>query len=76
MKEQDLLKIINELLEDDCKDPLDKLEPSLDLMKDIGFDSLNLAHLTVKIESEYGVDVYADGIIRTVQEIYDKVNRQ
>lgn len=76
MRDQDLLKIVNEILDDEGRSPLDKLEPSLDLMEDIGFDSLNLAHLTVKIESEYGVDVYADGIVRTVQEIYDKVNRQ
>ena len=76
MRETDLLRIVNELLEGEGEDTLDSLDPSFDLKDDIGFDSLTLAHLTVMIENEFGVDIYADGIVRTVQEVYDKVNRQ
>jgi acyl carrier protein len=76
MKEEDLLIIINEILEEDCEDSLKELKPSYNLREDVGFDSLSLAQLTVKIESVYGIDIFADGIINTVQEIYDKVNRK
>ena len=75
MKEKDLLKIINQLLEDNGEDLLSSLDPNLNLRDDIGLDSLSLAHLTILIESEFGVDIYKDGVIKTIQEVYDKVNR-
>jgi len=75
MTEEKLLTIINELLMDEGEDKLDFLDMSCDLKNDIGLDSIALAHLTVKIEDEYGVDIFADGLIKTIQEVYDKVNR-
>mgnify|MGYP000380106290 CR=1 FL=1 len=76
MIEEQLLEIINELLEDEGEETLEYLNPSYHLKDDIGFDSLTLAQLTVMIESKFGVDIYADGIVHTVQEVYDKLNRQ
>ena len=75
MKEQDLLRIINELLEDEGENTLESLSLDLNLKDDIGFDSLTLAQLTVMIENEFGVDIFEDGLITTIKEIYDKVNR-
>jgi acyl carrier protein len=40
-----------------------------DLVNDLGFDSLELAELTVIIEEEYGIDIFEHKIIRTVGEI-------
>jgi len=45
-----------------------------DLRKDLSLDSLALAELAVRVEEEYGVDVFEDGIVETVQEIIDKVS--
>lgn len=39
----------------------------------LGLDSLMLAELTVHIEEEFGIDVFEDGIINTVDEIYAKL---
>lgn len=76
MTEQQLLTIVNELLSDEGRDELEFLTMTDDLKDDIGFDSMTLAHLTVMIESEFGVDIFSDGLVRTVQEVYDKVNRR
>ncbi len=45
------------------------------LREDLGLDSLQLAVLTVKIEAEFGVDVFADGVVTTVGEIEEKIRR-
>ena len=46
------------------------------LRKDIGFDSLDLAELTVRIEAEYDIDIFEDGIVNTVGEILKKMEEQ
>ncbi|RPF73863.1 MAG: acyl carrier protein [Rickettsiales bacterium TMED289] len=74
MKEKELLKIVNEILEDDGLDKLKEINDSMHLRDDIGFDSIHLATLTVKIEDKFGIDIFKNGIINTVKEIYDKLN--
>jgi len=68
-----LLEIINEVLEDNNTSILE-LTPDMDLRDDIGLDSLNLAYLTVLIESEYGVDVFKDGIVKTIGDILEQID--
>ena len=43
------------------------------LRDDLGLDSFNLAELTVHIEEEFDVDIFEDGIVNTVEEIYLKL---
>ena len=43
------------------------------LREDLGLDSFNLAELTVHIEEEFGVDIFEDGIVSTIGEIYSKL---
>lgn len=43
------------------------------LREDLGLDSFNLAELTVHIEEEFDVDVFEDGVVNTVGEIYGKL---
>lgn len=43
------------------------------LRNDIGFDSLDLAELTVRIEAECDIDIFEDGIVNTVGEILEKL---
>jgi acyl carrier protein len=39
------------------------------LREDLGFDSLDLAELTARIEEHYQVDIFATGLVSTVGEI-------
>lgn len=43
------------------------------LREELGLDSFNLAELTVHIEEEFDIDIFEDGIISTVGEIYEKL---
>jgi acyl carrier protein len=68
-----LTAIINTMLEKKNKPALSSLADEMNLRSDIGFDSLDLAELTVRIEREYGVDVFEDGLVTTVGEIVNKI---
>jgi acyl carrier protein len=66
-----LLELINEVLDEN---PLPIIHPDMHLRNDIGMDSLNLAHLTVLIEDEYGVDIFEENNIYTISDILEKIN--
>ena len=68
-----ILEIINMVLENRTKEKLTSITPETHLRNDIGFDSLDLAELTVRIEAEYDIDVFEDGIVNTVGEILIKL---
>jgi len=72
---ENLLKIINNILLTRNKSELKTINNSTKLRDDIGFDSLDLAELTVNIEAEYGIDVFEDGIVETVGEIIEKLEK-
>jgi len=74
--EEKVKQIINIILEKHSRDPLNTLQFDLSLRNDLGMDSLDLAELTVRIEDEFGVDIFEDGMIDTVQEILDKINKR
>lgn len=71
-----IFEIINKVLENRTKDKLTSINPEMNLRKDIGFDSLDLAELTVRIEAEFDVDVFEDGIVNTVGEILQKIEQK
>lgn len=66
-----LLEIINEVLEDQ---KLDNISPEMNLRYDIGMDSLKLAHLTVLVDDEYGVDIFENGLVETVSDVLKKID--
>ncbi len=72
--ETKILEIINTVLDNRKKKKLTFLKPDMHLRNDIGFDSLDLAELTVRIETEYDIDIFEDGIVNTVSEILGKLN--
>ena len=72
MKET-LLIVINEILEEKNGQRLDTLNEGTSLRKDLGFDSMDLALLTAKLDEECGVDIFEDGIIDTVEEVLKKL---
>ena len=61
-----LLQIINTVL----------VERSSKLRDDLGFDSLDLAELTVRIEDEFNVDIFEDGLVETIEEVFVKLNNR
>lgn len=70
---KNLLKIINEVLKEKEIEIL-QINPEMNLRNDIGFDSLNLAYLTVLIEDEYGIDIFENGVVDTISDILKKIN--
>lgn len=74
IKMEKLETIINTVLENRGKKVIENITESSNLRNDIGFDSLDLAELTVRIEAEFDVDIFEDGIVNTVGEILNKIN--
>ena len=66
---------INTILKNRGKKGIDSIDENTNLRDDIGFDSLDLAELTVRIEAEYDVDIFENGIVNTVGEILQKIER-
>ena len=76
MKEKmnSILLIINTVLNNRNKDKLSVIDENFNLRDDCGLDSLDLAELTVRIEAEYDVDIFEDGVVVTVGDILKKLN--
>lgn len=70
-----LLDIINLVRANKGRGALAEVLPAHRLREDCQLDSLDLAELTVRLEEAFGVDVFADGIVRTVGEIQAKLPR-
>jgi acyl carrier protein len=71
-KIDDLIKqTILQVIKENKIDYLGKIEDNYSLKDDLGFDSLNMVHLVVKIEDEYNVDMFSEGKISTVIELID-----
>lgn len=72
MQEQ-LLSIINSIKKNKFEGTIAEIFPEQRLREDLNFDSFDLAELTVKIEEEFGIDIFEDGMVSTVSEIYNKL---
>ena len=75
MKMEKLKTIINGIRENKGLEHVGEIEPSHELRNDLGLDSMDLAELTVRIENEFGVDVFEDGIVSSIEEIVNKINK-
>ena len=65
--------IKNILIENDIELSVEEINESTVLTDDLGLDSFNLAQLTVEIESEFGVDIFENGVISTVGDIFKQL---
>lgn len=45
------------------------------LRDDLDMTSFDLAELTVKIEDEFDIDIFEDGLVNTIGEIYEKLSK-
>lgn len=68
-----LLDIINTVLTNADRSVIDTLKPDTHLRNDLELDSLNLAELTVRVEERFGVDIFEDGMVNTIEEILLKL---
>jgi acyl carrier protein len=71
----DLIMVINQLRANKDRSPLPRISPDLRLREDCELDSLDLAELTVRIEDATGIDVFANGLVRTVGEVQSQLPR-
>ena len=68
-----LLKIINSIKKNKQDKPVETLTEKMRLREDLNLDSFDLAELTVKIEDEFDIDIFEDGLVLTVGEILIKL---
>jgi acyl carrier protein len=71
--ENKILRILNIVLENRGKKKLQEFHSVLDLRKDLDLDSLDLAELTVRLESEFEIDIFENGNTNTLQEVFEKL---
>jgi acyl carrier protein len=68
-----ILEIINTVRENKELSKLENLSSHTRLREDCGFDSLDLAELTVRLEKEFNIDVFEKGNLNTIGEIIDRL---
>ena len=71
--QEKLLSIINSIKKNKFEDTVSEISPEQRLREDLNFDSFDLAELTVKIEEEFVVDIFENGLVNTIDEIYTKL---
>lgn len=71
--EKKILEIVNMIRAAKDLVPLETISPSDNLRNDLGFTSFDLAELTVRIEDEFDIDIFEDGLVNTVGEILVKL---
>ena len=68
-----LLQAINEVREGRGEPALTTLDPTLRFREDGGFDSFDLAELTVRVEEKTGVDLFGKGVVLTLGEALERL---
>lgn len=71
--QEKILEIVNMIRATKALVPLETISPSDNLRNDLGFTSFDLAELTVRIEDEFDIDIFEDGLVNTVGEIFVKL---
>lgn len=72
--EDKVLELINVIRLNKELKPLDVIFVTDTLRNDIGFNSFDLAELTVRVEEEFGIDIFEDGLVLTIGEIFNKLS--
>jgi len=73
--EQKVLNIINEIRAAKEMAPIETISAETKLREDLNLTSFDLAELTVKIEDEFDIDIFEDGLVSTVGEIFEKLQK-
>lgn len=70
---QKIFEIINNIRAAKEMAPIAEFHAEDNLRDDLGLTSFDLAELTVNIEDEFDVDIFEDGLVNTIGEIYAKL---
>ena len=73
--ETKVLAIINDIRVSKDMDVIDTLKKTDNLRNDLGLTSFDLAELTVRLEDEFDIDIFEDGLVNTVGEIFTKLQK-
>ena len=73
--EEQVLSIINDIRKSKNLKVLESLKETDNLRDDLNLTSFDLAELTVRIEDEFGVDIFEEGLISTIGEIYERLKK-
>lgn len=68
-----VLAVINEIRAAKGLAPVETISAETKLREDLNLTSFDLAELTVKIEDEFDIDIFEDGLVSTVGEIFAKL---
>ena len=68
-----ILSIINEIRAAKEMAPVETISADTKLREDLNLTSFDLAELTVKIEDEFDIDIFEDGLVSTIGEIIAKL---
>lgn len=74
--ETKILEIINLIRQTKNLPLLSSIHPDDTLRDTLNFTSFDLAELTVRIEDEFDIDIFEDGLIDTIGEIYFKLEKK
>lgn len=74
MKEK-VLAIINEIRATKELSAVSSLNVNDNLRNDLDLPSFDLAELTVRIEDEFDIDIFKDGLVNTVGEVLAKLEK-
>jgi acyl carrier protein len=72
--DEKILEIINFIRFNKSLNSISFLKDEMDLRNDLDFDSFDLAELTVKIEDEFDIDIFANGLINNIGQIKQILN--
>ena len=70
-----VFEIINEIRAAKGLASVDSITSEMKLREDLSLTSFDLAELTVKIEDEFDIDIFEDGLVSTVGEIFEKLEK-
>ena len=70
-----VFEIINEIRAAKGLVSVDRITGEMKLREDLNLTSFDLAELTVKIEDEFDIDIFEDGLVSTVGEIFEKLEK-
>lgn len=69
-----VLEVINDIRASKNMEAVVTLNEGDKLRDDLGLTSFDLAEFTVRIEDEFDIDIFEDGLVNTVGEIYAKLS--
>jgi acyl carrier protein len=64
-----LLEIINYVLINNELNVINKIDEKLRFKEDLELDSIMLAELTVRIEDEFNIDIFENGMVFTIGDV-------